>query len=143
MNTLCLVIVAMFVWCIIPRMGWKGSFCHCLHLQGTLSLWHFLLKVSSLRKSSQNSRIFDCETLFSKISLKYFGSGSLSGSYLVNAETTPIFSSATRLFINKAPFFDGPTVSTIYLDEIVVDGDRTYHLAVWVGKDVDYLSHVL
>ena len=26
---------------------------------------------------------------------------------------------------------------------IVVDGDWTYHLAVWVGKDIDYLSHVL
>ena len=46
LNALCLVVVAMFVWCTILRMEWKRLvlplFASPIR-HGTLSLWHFLL----------------------------------------------------------------------------------------------------
>ena len=147
LNTLCLVVVAMFVWCTSPRMGWNRLvlplFASPMR-HGTLSLWHFLLKLRSFRKSSQNSPISTSERLFSKISLKYLGSGSLPGSYVVKTlgEMMPIFSSGIGFFTKRLSL-NGPAVSAVNLDEIVVDGNWMYHLAVWVREYVNYLSHVL
>ena len=112
LNTLCLVIVAMFVWCTSPRMGWNRLILPLFASpisHGTLSLWHFLLKLRSFRKSSQNSPISTSERLFSKISLEYLGSGSLPGSsYVVKAlgEMMAIFSSGIGFFTKRFSLMD-------------------------------------
>ena len=111
LNTLCLVIVAMFVWCTSPRMGWNRLvlplFASPIR-HGTLALWHFLLKLRSFSKSSQNSPISTSERLFSKISVKYLGSGSLPGSYVVKAlgEMMPIFLSGIGFFTKRLSLMD-------------------------------------
>ena len=54
LNTLCFVIVAMFMWCTSPRITWKRLVLPLFASpvrHGTLSLWHFLLKLRSFRKS--------------------------------------------------------------------------------------------
>lgn len=38
---------------------------------------------------------------------------------------------------------NGTAVASIHFNEVVVDPNWTYDLAIWIGKNVDYSSHVL
>ena len=41
------------------------------------------------------------------------------------------------------PFFDRPAAAGIYFNEVILDANWSYHLTIWVGKDVYHSLHVL